>query len=78
METPRPTLDTLNLHSPESLRKKRRSALKHALGKLHPDAGRVVTKYRSRQAKLLGERDEDPHPYSPTYVFYCLDSPPKE
>ena len=78
METPRPTLDVTNLDSPESLRKKRKTMLKDAMGKPHRDAGRVVTKYRSRQTKLLGERDEDPHPYSPTYVFYCLDSPPKE
>lgn len=75
---PRPTLDVLNLESPPSLKKKRKAALKKAMGPAGPVASRVLSKFRARQAKLLGESDDDPYPYSPTYLFYCLDSPPKE
>lgn len=74
----RPTLDVLNLESPPSLKKKRKSAMKKALGPAGPVASRVVSKYRAKQTKLLGESKDDPYPYSPTYVFYCLDSPPTE
>ena len=75
---PRPTLDVLNLESPHELRKKRKAAMKKAMGPVGPIATRVVSKYRARQTKLLGESEEDPYPYSPTYIFYCLDSPSKE
>ena len=34
---------------------------------------RVLAKYRRRQTRQLGCRDEDPDPYDPSYVFYCLD-----
>jgi RNA-splicing ligase RtcB len=74
METPRPILDVENLDSPDTLRKKRKSAMKKALGSTGSSAGRVVSKYRARQTKLLGESDEDPYPYSPKYIFYCLDA----
>lgn len=75
---PRPTLDVLNLESPETLRKQRRVALKKAMDPAGSTASRVLTKYRAKQTKLLGEPDVDPYPYSSTYIFYCLDSPPKE
>jgi hypothetical protein len=75
---PRPLLDIVNLESPKSLHASRASALKKALGKPQPGANRVVAKYRTRQTKLLGSRNEDPYPYNRSYVFYCLDSPPKE
>lgn len=78
METPRPTLDVVNLQSSPVLKSKRRSALKKAMGPVGPIASRVVSKYRKRQSQLLGESDDDPCPYRPTYVFYCLDSPTKE
>jgi hypothetical protein len=75
METPRPTLDVVNLTSPPALKSKRRSALKKIVGPAGPVTSRVLSKYRKRQTQLLGESDEDPCPYKPTYVFYCLDSP---
>lgn len=78
METPRPTLDVLNLESPPALKSKRRSALKKAMGPVGPVASRVLSKYRARQTKLLGDFDDDPSPYKSTYVFYCLDSLHKE
>lgn len=76
--TPRPTLVVDNLCTPDSLYKKRKSALRKAMGPPSPESNRVLAKYRTRQTKLLGKRDDDPHPYSPRYVFYCLDSPPSE
>lgn len=75
METPRPTLDVVNLQSPPALKSKRRSALKKVLGPSGPVVSRVLSKYRKRQAQLLGDSDEDPSPYSPTHIFYCLDTP---
>lgn len=75
---PRPKLDVMNLSSPAELTKQRKAVFKKALGPVGPIASRVLSKYRARQTKLLGESDEDPNPYSPTYVFYCLDSPPRE
>lgn len=85
METPRPTLEVTNLTSPPALRSKRRAdwkkRMKAAIAK-PPEHTRqcsnLLSRYRKRQTKLLGESDEDPCPYKPTYVFYCLDSPPKE
>jgi hypothetical protein len=74
----RPKIDVMNLESPPALKKQRRAALKKAMGPAGPVASRVVSKYRARQRKLLGDDNEDPDPYSHTYVFYCLDSPPKE
>ena len=74
----RPQLDVMNLSSPPELSKKRKAAYKKAVGPVGPVASRVLSKYRAKQTKLLGEYDEDPHPYSNTYVFYCLDSPSKK
>jgi hypothetical protein len=71
----RPKLDVMNLESPPALKKQRKAAMKKAVGPVGPVASRVLSKYRARQTKLLGEYDDDPHPYSPTYIFYCLDSP---
>lgn len=75
METPRPTLDVVNLVSPPALTSKRRARMKKVLGPAGPVVSRILSKYRTRQTHLLGDRDEDPCPYKPTYVFYCLDSP---
>ena len=78
METPRPTLDVDNLDSPQRLRTKRKSAMKKVMGPVGSLTSRIVSKYRRQQTKLLGESDEDPSPYKPTYVFYCLDTSSEE
>jgi hypothetical protein len=36
---------------------------------------KVLSRYRRRQTIKLGARDEDPNPYEPNYIFYCLDTP---
>lgn len=73
---PRPTLDVVNLDSPKSLLKKRRRALKKAIPR-DKEARKVVSRLRRRQNRALGSRDDDPDPYDPSYIFYCLDTPPK-
>ena len=70
----RPTLDVTNLDSPKSLREERRRALKRAM-KRNSKTSEAVSKYRRKQRRLLdGESDSDPDPYSPDYIFYCLDA----
>lgn len=74
---PRPTLDVDNLRSPVSLLQARRRAFKKALLKMSKEDKKtlsaVLGKYRRRQTKLLGHKEEDPNPYDPDYVFYCLE-----
>ena len=38
----------------------------------------VLSKYRRRQTKLLGHKEEDPNPYDSDYVFYCLEDSDSE
>lgn len=33
---------------------------------------RILANHRRRQTRKLGKRDEDPDPYDPGYIFYCL------
>lgn len=35
---------------------------------------RVMRIFRARQTRRLGYRYEDPDPYEPEYLFYCLDT----
>ena len=70
METPRPTIDVDNLGSPRSLDKERKKALRSRIPRVSPRANVVVARYRNRQRDLLGESDDDPDPYDPTYVFF--------
>jgi hypothetical protein len=75
---PRPTLDVVNLNPPKSLLKKRRRALKKAIPR-DKEMRKVVSKYRRRQVRYLDSDDDDadPDPYEPSYIFYCLETPPK-
>lgn len=34
---------------------------------------RILYKWRKRQAASLGYKSEDPDPYNPSYVFFCLE-----
>lgn len=34
---------------------------------------KVLATHRRRQTRKLGHRNEDPDPYDPSYVFYCLE-----
>ena len=74
----RPKLDVMNLESPDALTKKRKAVWKKVVGPAGPIATRVLSKYRARQRKLLGDDTEDPDPYDERYIFYCLDSPPRK
>lgn len=74
---PKPTLDVENLRCPPSLEAKRRKAQELILARAHSDADRkhiaaILRKLRARQTRLLKEKDEDPSPYDPRYIFYCL------
>ena len=70
----RPTLDVDHLESPKSLIKERRRVLKRAMAR-STKASDAVSRYRRKQRRLLdGESDSDPDPYSPDYIFYCLDA----
>lgn len=74
---PRPTLDVDNLRSPVRLLQARRRAFKKAMMQMSNEDKKqlsaVLAKYRRRQTKLLGRKDEDPNPYDSDYVFYCLE-----
>lgn len=70
METPRPTIDVTNLDSPRSLEKERKKALRSRIPRVSPRANVVVARYRNRQRDLLGESNDDPDPYDPTYIFF--------
>jgi hypothetical protein len=69
---PRPTLDIVNLNAPSSLTKSRYRAVKRAMER-NKKASSIVSKYRRKQRRLLGETDSDPDPYDAYYIFYCLD-----
>ncbi len=71
MTTPRPTIDVDNLDSPKSLGEQRKKALRSRIPRVSPRAYVVVSRYRERQRKLLGdESDDDPDPYDPSYIFF--------
>ena len=73
----RPTLDVDNLRAPASLTTQRRLTMEQRLKSTFTDAdlkriASILRTYRARQTRLLKERDEDPSPYNPKYIFYCL------
>jgi len=73
----KPTLDTKDLtqcaeHQREWKRKVRE--LIHADKRVRSRENRILRKWRDKQDELLGYDDEDPNPYQPTYVFYCLEA----
>lgn len=72
--TLRPTIDP---DSPPADDLRRRKAFLRLLPKHNRfDYGkmyRVLSKFRDKQRKLLGEDDiEDPDPFDSSYVFYCF------
>lgn len=72
----KPTLDISNLgycakHSREW--KKRVKLVVHDNKKLRTKASRILSKWRVKQEELVGDNIEDPNPYQPSYVFYCLE-----
>lgn len=79
--TPRPTLELETILSDSALRKlrrKRRNLICSVMLEWLGDDTKVrdvLRKYRRRQTRLLGERDEDPNPYDSDYIFYCLEAP---
>lgn len=36
---------------------------------------KLLAVYRRRQTRKLGARNEDPDPYDPSYIFFCLKGP---
>jgi hypothetical protein len=73
----KPTLDIMNLRCPKDVQLRRRMRMETIIQHPYTDADRkqiaaVLRTLRSRQTRRLGGRDEDPSPYDPQYVFYCL------
>jgi hypothetical protein len=75
METPRPTL-SLTL-SPTPHRSNVWAAHIARLVDRSPEDAHLIAsilaRHRRRQTRRLHERDEDPDPYAPSYIFFCLD-----
>jgi len=75
--TPRPTLDVDSNLASLRVYNARKRQLRRALDTLTKEEkkllSRVMSRYRRKQKKLLGHADEDPDPYEPKYVFYCLE-----
>ncbi len=74
---PRPTLQVDELTFPSALRASRKRALLQRLSKwTKPDKQRlyrIMYKFRTKQ-RTLDDDIEDPNPYKPTYVFYCMNT----
>lgn len=79
---PRPSIDVDNLWSSEELLAKRKKIMFQHIHTSH-EARRIYQAYRVLQHKKMQEHDggtkkdaiiysEDPSPYEPSYVFYCL------
>lgn len=73
----KPTLDLTNLRSPAALQARRRRRMESIIQQTYTDVDRkqvtaVLRKLRSQQTRRLGYRYEDPDPYDPEYLFYCL------
>ena len=79
---PRPTLDVDNLDCPADLITKRKKDMNRHIHTSHV-ARRVYQAYRAIQHKKMQAHlrstkkvaiaeSEDPSPYDPSYVFYCL------
>jgi hypothetical protein len=78
----RPTLDVENLDISHRQSHQRKKAFRHRLKKLvnassheKHKISRILSKYRERQRRNLGSKDEDPDPYDSKYIFYCLETP---
>jgi hypothetical protein len=83
--TTRPTLDVENLDISKRQNKHRQKAFQHRLKFILNTTkhdkhlfSHILSKYRKLQKKRLGTKDEDPDPYEPDYIFYCLQNPRKD
>ena len=77
MDTPRPTLVVSGASRSRAKTMGIEARFKRVLAYSKEDESqirKILSKYRSRQTRKLGQRDEDPNPYKPSYIFYCLDS----
>ena len=76
MDTPKPTLLVNGPYRSRAKTMDIEARFKRLLAYSKEDETKirkVLAKYRSRQTRKLGHRDEDPNPYDSSYVFYCLD-----
>jgi hypothetical protein len=76
----RPTIAVHGLNSSSSLLRRRRRAISKVIKSIQNAADkealrRVLSRYRRKQRRALGETDSDPDPYEPSYVFFCLQGP---
>jgi hypothetical protein len=79
-QTPRPTLDVINLHSSHRLHSHRRKVMKRIIKaamdlskKEKKVISKIISRLRHRQKRYLGTKDSDPDPYDSDYIFYCLE-----
>lgn len=75
-QTPKPTLEVIDLDSSKNLQSQRKRRMKQIFkGITTKESKAVVTKYRRRQTHILDGYSSDPDPYETTYIFYCLETP---
>lgn len=76
METPRPTLVVTGAFRSRAntmdIKARHNRILAHSKEE-EAQIRKILAKYRGRQTRKLGHRDEDPDPYDSTYIFFCLD-----
>lgn len=74
----KPTLNVDDLRQCEEYRKEWKRKIReliHTDKKVRSRENRILRKWRDKQDELLGyEDEEDPDPYQPTYVFFCLEA----
>jgi hypothetical protein len=70
---PKPTLDINKLEFCETRHREWKRHMKNLI-RQSTRMNRIVHKWRKKQECLIGSDQEDPDPYKPTYVFYCLEA----
>jgi len=76
MSTPRPQLVINGSYAPTSRSKARHRLVAALLKRSDEDEAmirRILANHRRYQTRKLGARNEDPDPYDPSYIFFCLD-----
>lgn len=76
MDTPRPTLLVNGPYRSSAHAKawdRHRTALLAIPKEEEAQIRRILATHRRRQTRKLGQRNEDPDPYDPSYIFFCLE-----
>ena len=76
MSTPKPRLVVNGSYAPSSRTIARDRLVASVLKRPAEDEAtirKILANHRRRQTRKLGKRNEDPDPYDPSYIFFCLD-----